>query len=65
LNESFARRRDKLDQWQAFLRRTAPTQVPRPFMDVLAKIRSFLGPLIDELHDKPAGIISEWRPDRG
>ncbi len=65
LNEAFAQRRDKLDQWQAFLRRTVPTQVPPPFADVLAEIRRFLGPVIEELHDESTSKAREWRPGRG
>lgn len=64
LTTDFAKRPDKLAQWQAFLNRSAPTLEPPPFPELLERLRSFLDPILLNLS---AGEIRErlqWIPGR-
>jgi len=65
LAQAFAGRRDKLTQWDAFLRRAAPTHAPASFAETLTEVRRFLGPVIEALDRDANEISGEWTPEHG
>jgi predicted nucleotidyltransferase component of viral defense system len=62
---AFAARADKQVQWDAFLRRTAPTLAPPPFVEVLVELRRFLEPVIAAINDGAKPLNGEWNPSDG
>jgi hypothetical protein len=52
-------------QWQAFLRRTSPTLAPPPFADLIAEIRTFLKPVLDDPQEGTRKTPGTWDPAKG
>lgn len=52
-------------QWRAFLHRTSPVLAPPPFAELIAEIRDFLEPVLDELGDRPRKPRGTWNPGKG
>ncbi|MCE5280312.1 MAG: nucleotidyl transferase AbiEii/AbiGii toxin family protein [Planctomycetaceae bacterium] len=50
-SNEFAHREEKQAQWAAFVRRSAPTGVPDNFVEVVAGVAAFLGPVLAHLAD--------------
>lgn len=50
--------------WQAFLRRSAAVGAPEDFADVAARIREFVGPVLDAVSQEKA-LDMDWDPARG
>lgn len=64
LTDEFANDPATARQWGAFLRRTAPALTPPPFPDLMAALRTFLGPVMDRLRDD-AAPDKRWSPTDG
>jgi hypothetical protein len=65
LTAEFAVREDVLRQWQAFLRRAAPSLAPPAFADLVVAIRAFLNPILDGLQPVAVASTLAWHPDTG
>lgn len=65
LTADFAERPDKLAQWRAFLGRSAPTLEPPSFPELIARLRLFLGPVLDGPSVAKEGERQHWIPGQG
>jgi Nucleotidyl transferase AbiEii toxin, Type IV TA system len=64
LTAEFAALDHKRKMWNAFLKRNPPAVPPPPFEDLLAVLRSFLGPVLTAAA-LPENARGRWRPARG
>jgi len=64
LTAEFAALEDKRKMWDAFLKRNPPAVPPPPFEDLLAELRSFLGPVLAAAA-LPENARGRWRPAGG
>ncbi|WP_337847861.1 nucleotidyl transferase AbiEii/AbiGii toxin family protein [Sphingomonas sp.] len=58
----FAERPDKLAQWRAFLNRSSPTLEPPSFPELTARLRHFLGPVLQGLSGNDPVRETQWIP---
>jgi hypothetical protein len=65
LTAAFAARQDKQAQWDAFLRRTAPTILPPSFAEVLHGLRQFVEPILIASESKADAVSGQWAPGTG
>ncbi len=65
LTDAFATRRDKQDQWSAFLRRTRPSLPPPPFAELVVELRRFLEPVIAATQKGDEQVDGQWTQSGG
>ncbi|MDE2462411.1 MAG: nucleotidyl transferase AbiEii/AbiGii toxin family protein [Alphaproteobacteria bacterium] len=65
LTPEFAARRDKLAQWEGFLRRTTPAEPPPAFDRLVEALRQFIEPLLADLPKDTSNLSGDWRPKKG
>jgi hypothetical protein len=65
LSDAFAARPDKQTQWEAFLRRTAPTVPPPPFAELVGELRRFVEPVIAGALAEDRAATGEWHQTQG
>ena len=65
LTAEFAANEATLKQWNAFLKRTAPTLTPPPFGDLLTALRGFLEPILQGIQPDAAQSDARWTPETG
>ncbi|MDP3738279.1 MAG: nucleotidyl transferase AbiEii/AbiGii toxin family protein [Hyphomonadaceae bacterium] len=64
LTAAFGADEANIKQWNAFIRRTAPTLTPPPFAELLAALRTFLGPVLRGLQTSAPALSGKWRDGR-
>jgi predicted nucleotidyltransferase component of viral defense system len=64
LTSEFAQQPDKLALWRAFLARSGPTLEPPAFVELIARLRIFLTPILHNLSGSGTTMQLRWIPGR-
>jgi predicted nucleotidyltransferase component of viral defense system len=64
ISDEFARSDEAQRAWKAFVRRSAAEGAPEEFADVAARIREFVGPVLDAVSINQS-LDADWDPHRG